>query len=149
MDIKTELIYPLHELVKNENKLITVLSGTVENSIYQGILCSPPNLAIFHNLIEEMILISENNIPYDYQYFTRHFHKTLSEYLNKPLLKVGINNNETNSNGTSSYLFKEYCTKNPSDCYDGLDRHGYCCYVLDSEDKRKFKVRYSDFGKTW
>ena len=149
LDIKTELIRPLFQLIANKNELITVLSEHSIKSIYQGILCSPPNILIFNTLIQEMIRISKNKIPHDYLYFTRHFYKTLSNFLNKSDLQIGQNKNEKNSNNTSSYLFKEYCTRNPADCYDGLDKYGFCCFVLDVENKKCFKTRYSDFGKSW
>ena len=43
-------------------------------------------------------------------------------------------------------LFKESCTKNKNnDCYDGLDRLGLCCFILDEHGTRVFKSRYSDF----
>ena len=149
LDIKTELICPLYEIIANKNKIITVLSQVSQNSIYQGILCSPPNITIFDNVIQEMIRISENKISHDYLYFTWHFYKVLSIFLNKTNLQIGENKNENKSNNTSSYIFREYCTSNPSDCYDGLDKYGLCCFVLDSENKKTFKTRYSDFGKTW
>lgn len=148
-DIKTELIRPLYGLIANKNEIITVLSEHSRNSIYQGILCSPPKISIFNTLLQEMIRISKNKICHDYLYFTYHFYDTLSNFLNKKDLQIGENKNENKSNNTSCYLYREYCTNNPTDCHDGLDKYGLCCFVLDSENEKTFKTRYSDFGKTW
>merc|ERR1711879_743902 len=75
-----------------------------------------------------------------------------------PLMHTGFWPDTTLTLGVDFYMFREHCTKEPSDCPDGLDRYGQCCYVYDGdspegvdvlwigpEEKRVFKVRYADY----
>lgn len=134
LDIKIELIKPLDEIFK-ENYTYTALS-IVRNSVCQGIIATPPKNKLFLNLINFFKEI-QGNIAY--HTFTKDFYSKVKDDINSELkegLNVGKNMNY--------YLFREKCTHNKSDCYDGLDNKGLCCYIYDNNEPI-IKVRYSDY----
>ena len=137
LDIKTELIENIDNIFNKRNvHFYTVISGgKFKNTIYQGIIATVPSNPFFLNLINFMINIKKP-VKY-YQTFTKDFYKRLEkEY--KIGLKSGFFRGKYNL-----YLFNEKCTKNSSDCKDGLDRYGRCCFIYDN--KKIIKTRYSDY----
>ena len=140
IDIKTELIQRLDTLFHREDaELYTVLCDQEDfNGIYQGIIASVARNPIFKDLIDFMV-----NIPKPverYQAFTKDFQRQICNHYNTTVPTAGY----TRNGPRSVYLFKENCSCNPDDCYDGLDRYGGCCHVY--EGRRKIiKSRYSDY----
>ena len=138
LDIKTELIRPVSEVFP-ENYTYSVLS-IINNSIYQGIIATPPRNPLFLKLIYFMVKLVEKRNKFPYIIFTIDFFHKVYDYCGKTP-EPGLNYGQ---NGFHYYLFLEKCSKNPAKCYDGLDRYGLCCYVYDGY-KRMIKSRYSDF----
>lgn len=144
LDIKTELIKPLDELLlasENPNTIYTVISS-VPNSMYQGIIATPPRKTFFLDLIDFMIR-SENPIPETYLKFTNDFYfKVKKDVLagSKTNLSEGLNVGVENR----YFLFQEVCSSNSIDCYDGLDRYGVCCYAT-LKGERIIKIRRSSY----
>ena len=139
IDVKTELIKNVDDMFNLNNKdidLYTVLSKN-NGMIHQGIIASVPNNPIFTDLIEFMVHVKKPVLARDYFTFTRHFYNLLSNN-NSITLRPG---NIINYKHKKVYLYKEFCTKNPSDCYDGLDRRNFCCFIYD----KVIKTRYSDY----
>ena len=140
LDIKTELIIPLKD-VFTDNYTYSVLS-IIKNTVYQGVIATPPNNPLFLKLIKFMInLVEEDSHISPYIIFTIDYYNRTKEYCEKEL-SIGINTNKEND--FDFYFFKEICTKNKKDCKDGLDRYKLCCYIYDG-DRKVFKSRYSDF----
>ena len=159
LDVKTELIKPLNEIFVDDNKLYTVLS-ILDETIYQGVIYSPPNNSIFLDLIEYMFNIGDK---FDYLDFTRDFYNKLKDYCGD--MKVGLNKNKKNN--IDIYLFTEGCSNtidntnimksnlwnidqnkiNKKNC-SSLDKSGRCCYVY-NKDNPIIKTRFDDFGKVW
>ena len=138
LDIKTELIKPVSELFPN-NYTYTVMS-IIKNSIYQGIIATPPNNPIFLKLIFFMVKIVNRKKDFPYIIFTVDFFHKIYDYCGKkPQLGLNIG-----KNGFDYYLFQEKCNKDKNNCSDGLDRYGLCCYICDN-DKKLIKSRYADF----
>jgi hypothetical protein len=136
LDIKTELIKPLNEIF-TDNYIYSVLSIN-KNTIYQGIIATPPRNNFFLILINNFInIIYRDNI--DYLVFTRDFYNEIKKDLNENIVKNGLNTGKYNT----YYLFTENCDKT-NKCYDGLDRHKFCCYVMNGNNTI-IKSRYSDF----
>lgn len=136
LDIKTELIQDLDNILnKNNIELYTVLS-IVSNTIYQGIIVTIPNNKIFLELIDFIINIKKPILKTNYLIFTQDFYNNLEKY-NKKKLEKGFNNNNV-------YLFYEICNNNSLECGGKLDRYGLCCYVYD-EGKKIIKTRYSEY----
>ena len=79
------------------------------------------------------------NLPY--RVFTSEFYIQIEKETGK--VKPGYNKNLVHR-GNDYYLFTEKCSKNANDCYDGLDRHGFCCFVWDGGEKI-IKTRYADY----
>ena len=140
LDIKTELIKPLRDIFK-ENHTYSVLS-IINDSVYQGIIATPPNNQVFLKLVDFMIKLADSEKPYHYIVFTIDCYDKIRKECRKKL-KPGLNENKSNDK-FNYYLFEERCSRNKEDCYDGLDRHKMCCYVFDN-DERIFKTRYADF----
>ena len=140
LDIKTELIKPLNEIF-NKNYTYSVLS-IVRDTIYQGVIATPPGNPIFLKLIKFMIQLVKTGRKYNYIIFTKDFWNNVYRECNmRPF--AGINKNIDNPK-FSYQLFQEKCTKDKLDCYDGLDRHKLCCYICEGGE-RIIKSRYADF----
>jgi hypothetical protein len=139
IDIKTELMKPLNEIF-NKNYVYSVLSS-VKNTIYQGIIATPPKKEFFKKLIDHCVETSKTKIDY-YQIFTNHFYKTIQQ----DLIKNNQNPNEGLNKGKkyNYFLLTENCNYKQNECHDGLDRYGYCCYIV-LEKEKIFKVRYADY----
>jgi hypothetical protein len=138
LDIKTELIRPLNQVFPN-NYTYSVLS-IIKNSIYQGIIATPPGNPLFLKLIYFMVKLVEKRKKFPYIIFTIDFFHKIYDYCDqkpKPGLNIG-------KKGYNYYLYIEKCSKNKNKCHDGLDRYGLCCYVYNGH-KRMIKNRYSDF----
>jgi len=134
LDIKTELITNMDNIISNKYNLYTVLSKN-KNSVYQGIIMTYKNNELFKDLIDHIVKTPQNVIDKRYLIFTRYMYHKLLDYTNQQVITQGSNNNNV-------YLFMENC--NNQVCYDGKDRYGYCCYVYDN-DRKVFKTRYADF----
>lgn len=129
LDIKTELIKPLSQLINPGISLYTVLAAQ-GNSLYQGIIASKPRNDIFLKLIYFITLLPS---IFWYQTLTKDFYHVLSQ-LSK--LKPGLI-------GSDTYLFQEKLI-DKSNCPDGLDKYGFCSFIFDNNIP-VFKTRYSDF----
>ena len=138
IDIKTELIRPMDE-VFNKNYTYSVLS-IVKNTIYQGIIATPPRNPIFLKLIYFMVKLVDRTNEFPYIIFTYDFYQKIKKYCGETP-KAGLNETDQTY---PYYLFTEKCSKNKDKCYDGLDRYGLCCYVHD-DNERMIKSRYADF----
>ena len=68
LDIKTELIRPVSEVFP-ENYTYSVLS-IINNSIYQGIIATPPRNPLFLKLIYFMVKLVEKRDKFPYIIFT-------------------------------------------------------------------------------
>ena len=138
MDIKTELIKPLNFILRG-NFTFTVISIS-KRSIYQGVLVSKPNNPLFMNLIKNIL---SNNNP-EYSDFIIYFYNLLT-YKIKKVPQPGVNRISQND---FIYLFEEHCTNDSkeikSQCYDGKDRYGRCCFIYDKNEPI-IKTRYADF----
>ena len=141
IDIKTELIQNIDDVLNYKDiDLFTVLSIR-KGTVYQGIIASKPNNALFKQLIDYMIKTQKPVTPERYQEFTADFYHVLQDICQKRELTSGYNKA---TSGQNIYLFQEKCTRNASDCKDGLDRYKVCCYVYNSDDK-VIKTRYADY----
>lgn len=135
LDIKTELIEPIDEIFVFKDMIYTCLT-TKESKIYQGIIASPPKHPLFLSLIAFMVNISKVGFPY--HIFCHDIYYSIKRFI--PRIKEGQNISEH----LKIYLFTEICTRKSSECYDGLDRYGLCCYAYD-KDKAIIKIRRSCF----
>lgn len=133
LDIKTVLLKPLKDIFK-ENYVYSAIS-ILKETIYQGIIASPPKNKFFLDLINYIV---DTSIISEYQMFTHDFYNKILKNINSKI-KPGLNTGKQNF-----YLFKEQCTTGFNDCPDGLDRYGRCCFIYDNEEKI-FQVRYADF----
>jgi hypothetical protein len=134
LDIKTVLLKPLKDIFKH-NYIYSALS-ILENTVYQGIIATPPKNKFFLDSID---FIVNTKIITKYQMFTTNFYTQILSYINSDIISFGLNTGKQNF-----YLFEEKCGTNPEDCSDGLDRYGRCCYIYDNDEKI-FQVRYADF----
>ena len=143
LDIKTELILDLNNIIKNRNYIYTAIAcENVNNveSIYQGVIATPPKQKIFLRLIDFILKTDVKDIVKNYHIFTTDFFNNIKE--DTILNSVNEKLNEGKEN--NYYLFSERCTFNESNCYDGLDKVGICSYIYDGE-KKIIKTRYSAY----
>jgi hypothetical protein len=139
MDIKVDLIKPLSSIFNKGDDVFYSVISNGHDHIHQGIIKTPPKNSLFLSLID--YIVTQKN-PYEYIDFCRDLYIQL---MNDIFVKEGFC---IGSSGKKYYFFKEKCSKNASMCYDGLDRHGYCCFVWDG-DMPVIKSRRSSFGRSW
>ena len=139
LDIKTELIKPLNELINQDNTLYTVI-GINKKSIYQGIVCVYPEHPIIGELINQCVNANHFILNRNYDLFLEFFYMCIMEDIKG--YKIIPGKHDTHS-GYKIYLFQEdHCPK--SDC-GTLDRYGFCTFIHDENGKKVIKTRYSDF----
>ena len=51
---------------------------------------------------------------------------------------------QSKTNNYGYYLFQEK-SFDKSECHDGPDRYGHCVFMIDKNNEKTFKVRYSDY----
>lgn len=150
MDIKTKLIKNVDGIFTNKNILYTVISCVKSDkpdkqSIFNGIIYSPPKNPIFLELIN--YCVKNKNVEGNYLIFTKHFARVIKKHslyntrnLTNNLIKM--------KNMPDIYLFKEKCIKrNPLHEYKNknlFDRYGILSYIYDKGEK-VIKTRYSDY----
>lgn len=129
LDIKTELIMPVHEIFK-ESCTYTVIAYTKDH-IYQGVIASPPREKMYLHLIQH--IVNTGNPSY--------YHAFCLELLHYIQRENGtISPGRTNS----FYLLEERCSRSGEECYDGLDKWGLCCFIWD-HDKPVIKTRRTSY----
>lgn len=144
LDIKIELIEPMDDTINRIGKssFATILGRQRHTppllrwyqpacAAMQGVIFSSPSHPILKLCIDYMKKKYKLSSLYLYNIFTANMYDNIIIY----------NNNNISD---YTYFFKEYCTKNKNDCYDGLDRYGRCCYVKD-KNINIIKTRYADF----
>lgn len=124
LDIKINLIKPLSKIF-TDNKLYTV-SSIFKGTIFQGIICTPPNNPIFKVLINKILNTSNFVLKLNYLTFTSHFYTEIMKHSKKDYK-----------------LFKEICNNNINQDLD-YDRYGRKCAIYD-KNERIFNTRYSDY----
>jgi hypothetical protein len=137
LDIKTELILDLNDLIlqhANNGQIITVIDKT-QSAMYQGIIIAPPKQTIFLTLIDG-ILNSGKNPPYNL--YIKDFYRYI-QYDARSVKEGNVKGKRFNYT-----LYSEICSKNAKECYDGLDRYGFCCNVY-YQGKKIVKTRYADY----
>jgi hypothetical protein len=158
LDIKTELLTPVDNIFQytgNKHFIYTVLSTQNSNTIYQGIIATTPKNPIFLELIKYIVEVDPIHIYQDYIIFVKDFYRVIkkdkiqfnnltSEILFNPpeadIILPGYNKGQI----SDYYLYMEKCSTKGSNCVDGLDRYGLCCYIYKGNNKI-IKARYSDF----
>ena len=140
MDIKTELIKPLSEIIdldkKNTFYSVKGSSKVINKQIYQGIIITPPRNEIIFKLIVD-IMETPNYIPkQNYFIFVQQFYKIANKYTDIEL-KLGLNKL---TNHLNLYLFEERLEKT---C-ETPDRYGVCANIYD-QDNKIIKTRFDDY----
>lgn len=143
LDIKTELIMPIRDIFTNNYTYTCLCTDQMTDCIYQGVLATRKGNPFFLKLINFIVKTNEYPNRKKYNTYTRDFYNKIKNSIS-PNSKVKEGLNITDSGTDNIYLFKEKCTRNSNECYDGLDRHKFCCYIYD-KGKKIFKSRYSDY----
>jgi len=141
IDIKVEPLCELSKLYRDTSNKAVIYSviGNDKQSIFQGIIFTPPRQPIFLRLIQN-ILENIEQASTNYMIFVQFMYKLITDDVSSCISSGKILNGRHND----YYLFSERCTQNHYDCYDGLDRYGLCCHVYDGP-VNIFKTRYSDY----
>lgn len=144
LDIKTELIMPLNNIFNKNYTYTCLCTDQLKDCIYQGIIATRKENPLFLKLINYISKTNQYPNPKKYNIYTRDFYYKIKDLIiPNETIKEGLNITK-NNNDDNIYLFKEKCTRDKNDCYDGLDRHKYCCYIYD-KGRKIFKTRYSDY----
>jgi hypothetical protein len=137
MDIKSQLIKPLRELV---------FAGTITTSlswvsgVYQGFIAAPPRQQIFLHLIEDIV---QNPNPAVYHKYCFEFLRYIRDDIGTGFLSSVPEGFHVGSRHRYM-LFKEILSYSAGECEDGLDQYGICVYLY-SRGERVFKVRDARF----
>jgi len=135
-DIKTELIKNLNTIINHDENMTFIVLNFQKNHIYNGIIATPPRNSIFLDLISFMIA---NNRTHFYHLFCLNFFDRVKQDIGS-FDRSGL----VRGDNKKYYVFQENCSQNCAKCYDGCDRHGLCCYVMD-KGKAIIKTRYADY----
>jgi len=137
LDIKTQLVRPLDELVQHGDAITTVISRK-PSEMYQGIIAAPPRAPIFLALIDAAVR-SGSTPPYN------RFIRDFMQYVRTDVAPAAVAADTLLRGQRHSYqLFTERCDRDAARCEDGLDRYKQCCTV-EAAGARVFKTRYADF----
>jgi hypothetical protein len=159
LDIKIELLQDISSLYSdsspdsstNPTTIYTVI-GNDKIHIFQGVIIAPPGQPIFLKLIDH-IVANVDKASRDYHMFVQYFLKLIKEDVSTKTITPG----KVTGKGLNYYLYEEIATRDANQCYDGLDRHGYCSYIVDvgnnydgddddiNQQKKIFKTRYADY----
>ena len=150
MDIKTELLMPLTEVLVpfpgRRNNLIYVVdaSGFKARTIYNGVIAAPPQQDIFLKLIKYIVQTPLWLPRIHYSMYIRHMYTVIRADIGCTP-RAGYNHGREND----FYCLTEEVSTNPANCPDGLDRYGFCSYIVDSsqgaKDNKRIKTRYSSY----
>ena len=144
LDIKPELARPLAGLFQAGT--VTSILSRKNTEIYQGVIAAPPRQRIFLTLIDGMVRSGRRPI---YHLFIREFMRYIEwdTGLSPAAIEFRVHFGSVLRGKLQSYsLYREYCTHTASDCYDGLDQHGYCCHIQDPvSNEVVIKTRYADY----
>lgn len=130
MDIKTELIRPVGECFPDRSKLCLILTenevhGILIKTIYQGILACPAGHPLMLHLID--FIMRQDPVFY---------HRYVKDCYDKFHGLFFTDNN--------TLLLEEHCVKDGTTC-NGLDRYSLCCFVVDRQGNKLFKVRFNEY----
>lgn len=146
LDVKTELIYPIHILFQDESVIYSVISHSGW-SIHQGVLAAPAQSPFLYDCIQ-FIIQTPSLVPLVYYHFyVSDFYKRIQKECNLNSLEPDHLYQSQNQNQNQFYLFIEKCTTNACDCYDKLDHLGLCCLIYKSKNETEavIKTRYADY----
>ena len=127
LDIKTILIKSLDEVFTDRTKCYSVKSS-VPQTIYQGVIASPPHNVIFSEVIDYVMKVLTNEvISNNYEANTRRFW------------------NAINPHQKDWVLFQEVCGEDLCEKTGGKDQYGACCVVQDDGGNDVFYTRFRDY----
>lgn len=140
MDVKTELLAPLAYVFPSSvpNFIYSAISSVDYNTVYNGLLGSPPHNPLFLRLIHHMVH-TPRPITH-YAVFVKH----LSQVILSQTFQRSLYEGENRSPGPVSFFLFTERNRPKVECYDGLDRRGGCFFITLNNEKL-FKSRYSDF----
>lgn len=138
LDVKTELIKPLSDVIPDDDVVRTALSAT--GNIYQGVLAAPPGHPFLMNLIDDAVVTPLSAVYSDYHIFLRAASQIMARRLKTNSLTPGI----MRLGDEVYHLYKERCSDDATMCHDGVDRYGQCCFICEGDDK-VVKVRRSSY----
>jgi hypothetical protein len=145
LDIKTELIRPISEVIQlgrsepMKDPIIAVKSNYSAGVIYQGVLAAPRGQPIFLDLINYIVVTSIMLPRLDYLAYVKDFYNQIEN-------DIGRAPSAGKQMGRQNvyYLFEEECCRDATQCHDGLDRYGLCCFITD-RGHRVIKTRFADY----
>lgn len=143
MDIKTELLAPLKDILSEGNGLYTVIS-MIENTIHQAFIATPPKNPIFKKLINKLLSTSNLELFVDYLEITKQFNKILLDELGEKNLKAKKYSN-TPYNCILMYEVSESHLHKGSKC----GKHPWLCGgIYDIYNNKVINTRYLDY-RSW
>ena len=141
MDIKTELIKPLIEVIDldKKNTFYSVYGHKFfgkRQQIYQGIIITPPRNEIIFKLIVDVIETPTFITKLNYLIFTQQFYKIANDHTDSEL-KPGFNKLKDH---LDLYIFQEIL----EETCEKPDRYGVCANIYD-QDNKIIKTRFDDY----
>lgn len=125
LDIKVELIKPITKVFSKGDDIFYSVLADDDTHVHQAIIKSFPKNPLFLSLIDYIV---KTNNPEIYLDFCIDLYKQIAKNIGK--INEGLNI-DFNTN-FKYYFFRENCSKDKSKCYDGLDRYGRCCYIMEN-----------------
>lgn len=145
MDVKTILHSPLDSIFNHDLNRCYLVKSIVNNSIYNGIIATPPKNPYIRQLLDRMI---ERTDFKDYLINTKEAYSILQKQLTESnKIKTGFN--KTSVKDTP--VFEVFEEKNSSIdiCKETLDRHKKCVAIYDVKGNILFLSRDPNYHKVW
>jgi hypothetical protein len=156
LDIKTALMTDIDNILSKRNVLYTVLSP-YPGTIFDGFIATPPFHPIFAKLTHFAIQMGNEigkycKTPDEIKHY-KEYHRDQIKFFQLIAEDIDFAPQFTNysrvipsllNSARGYYFLAEQVSENPDDCYDGLDRWGWCSWIYQHSDK-VIKTRYADF----
>tara|TARA_Y100000389_G_scaffold76463_1_gene73173 strand:+ start:12178 stop:12903 length:726 start_codon:yes stop_codon:yes gene_type:complete len=145
LDVKTKLDRPLSKIFRHDINRCYLVKSVVKNSIYNGIIATPPNNPYMRQLLYQMKVRTDFE---DYLINTKEAYSILkNQYLNRDEIKPGLNKSSIDE--VPVFEVFEEKEKPEKLCVTGLDRYKRCVAIYDNNDNILFFTRYSNYNITW
>ena len=145
LDVKTKLNRPLRTIFRHDVNKCYLVKSVVKNTIYNGIIATPPKNPYMHQLLYQMM---ERNDFKDYLINTKEAYSILKDqFVHTDEIKTGLNKSLINE--ISVFEVFEERNSEKKICKDGLDRYKRCVAIYDNKDNLLFFTRDSNYNKSW
>ena len=145
LDVKTKLNRSLRTIFRHDVNKCYLVKSVVKNTIYNGIIATPPNNPYMYQLLYRM---KERNDFKDYLINTKEAYSILKDqFVDTDEIKTGLNKSLIDEIPVFDVFVEKDTDVNL--CEGGFDRYKRCVAIYDNKDNLLFFTRDPSYNKTW